>query len=59
MIYEGLRVRHYIRKEFDPQVHQCMVTEVFVSGMFEHMMSNICNIKLGYQVLLWTTRFSR
>lgn len=36
-----------------------MIAEVFVSGMFKRMVSNICSVKLGYQVLLWAIRFSQ
>mgnify|MGYP005879754215 FL=1 len=59
VIYEGLRVCHCIRKEPDPQIRQRMIAEVFVSGMFKRMVSNICSVKLGYQVLLWAIRFSQ
>ena len=36
-----------------------MIAEVFASGMFKRMVSNICSVKLGYQVLLWAIRFSK
>lgn len=59
MIYEALRVCHCIRKEPDEKIRQRMIAEVFVSGMFKRMVSNICSVKLGYQVLLWAIRFSQ
>ncbi|STE14649.1 glycosyl transferase family protein [Escherichia coli] len=59
MIYEALRVCHCIRKEPDEKIRQRMIAEVFVSGMFKRMVSNICSVKLGYQVLLWAIRFSK
>ncbi|EOM1150554.1 glycosyltransferase, partial [Citrobacter freundii] len=59
VIYEALRVCHCIRKEPDEKIRQRMIAEVFVSGMFKRMVSNICSVKLGYQVLLWAIRFSQ
>ncbi|XTZ38263.1 glycosyltransferase [Salmonella enterica] len=54
--YEALRVCHSVRKERDLIIRQRMIAEIFTSGMFKRMVSNVRSAKLAYQVLLWSIR---
>ncbi len=54
--YEALRVFHSLRKEPDTLTQQRMIAEVFTSGMFRRMLTNVRSVKLAYQALLWSLR---
>lgn len=54
--YEALRVCHAVRKEPDRLIRQRMIAEVFTSGMYKRMVTNVRGPKLAYQVLLWSIR---
>ncbi|WP_224688558.1 glycosyltransferase [Escherichia fergusonii] len=54
--YEALRVCHAVRKEPDLFTRQRMIAEIFTSGMYKRMVTNVRSAKVGYQVLLWSLR---
>jgi len=33
-----------------------MIAEIFTSGMYKRMVTNVRSAKVGYQVLLWSLR---
>ncbi|MGL5601148.1 MAG: glycosyltransferase [Silvania sp.] len=56
VIYEALRVCHCVRKEPDVAMRKRMIAEIYTSGMYQRMVSNVRGVKLAYQVLLWSFR---
>nr|WP_318383569.1 glycosyltransferase [uncultured Enterobacter sp.] len=54
--YEALRVCHAVRKEPNMLIRQQMIAEIFTSGMYKRMVTNVRSVKVGYQVLLWSLR---
>jgi len=56
IVYETLRVCHSVRKERDPMIRQRMIAEIFTSGMYQRMVTNVRSPKLAYQALLWSVR---
>lgn len=54
--YEALRVCHSVRKEPDRLIRQRMIAEIYASGMFKRMVSNVRSAKLAYQAALWSFR---
>lgn len=56
IVYEALRVCHSVRKERDPMIRQRMIAEIFTSGMYKRMVTNVRSPKLAYQALLWSAR---
>ncbi|MBJ8897579.1 glycosyltransferase [Citrobacter braakii] len=54
--YEALRVCHAVRKEPDVHIRQRMIAEIFVSGMYKRMITNVRSAKVLYQALLWSFR---
>ena len=57
--YEALRVFHALRKEPDTLTQQRMIAEVFTSGMYRRMLTNVRSVKMAYQALLWSLRLYR
>ncbi|HHJ4460476.1 TPA: glycosyltransferase, partial [Citrobacter braakii] len=47
--YEALRVCHAVRKEPDVHIRQRMIAEIFVSGMYKRMITNVRSAKVLYQ----------
>lgn len=56
VIYEALRVCHCVRKEPDAATRKRMIAEIYTSGMYQRMVTNVRGVKLAYQVLLWSFR---
>lgn len=54
--YEALRVCHAVRKEPDILTRQRMIAEIFTSGMYKRLITNVRSVKVGYQALLWSFR---
>lgn len=54
--YEALRVCHAVRKEPDIITRQRMIAEIFTSGMYKRLITNVRSVKVGYQALLWSFR---
>lgn len=54
--WEALRVCHAVRKEPDILTKQRMIAEIFTSGMYKRMITNVRSAKAAYQVLLWSFR---
>ncbi|NIY49750.1 glycosyltransferase [Cedecea colo] len=57
--WEALRVCHAVRKEPDMLTRQQMISEIFTSGMYKRMMTNVRSAKAAYQALLWSARLYR
>ena len=57
--YEALRVCHCVRKEPDLLTRQRMIAEIFASGMYKRMVTNVRSVKLAWHAMLWTLRFWR
>lgn len=57
--YEALRVCHCVRKEPDLLTRQRMIAEIFASGMYKRMVTNVRSVKLAWHAMLWTIRFWR
>lgn len=57
--YEALRVCHAVRKEPDALTRQQMIAEIFTSGMYKRMVTNVRSAKVAYQALLWSYRLWR
>lgn len=55
--YEALRVCHCVRKEPDVVTRQRMIAEIYTSGMYKRMITNVRSIKLAWQAVLWSYRF--
>lgn len=47
--YEALRVCHAVRKEPDILTRQRMIAEIFTSGMYKRLITNVRNVKVGYR----------
>lgn len=47
--YEALRVCHAVRKEPDIITRQRMIAEIFTSGMYKRLITNVRSVKVGYQ----------
>ncbi|MDP9769131.1 glycosyltransferase [Kosakonia cowanii] len=54
--YEALRVCHAVRKEPDEIIRKRMIAEIYASGMFKRLVTNVRSPKLAYQALLWSLR---
>ncbi|WET42887.1 glycosyltransferase [Citrobacter enshiensis] len=54
--YEALRVCHAVRKETDVLMRQRMIAEIFTSGMYTRLITNVRSLKVAYQALLWSFR---
>lgn len=54
--YEALRVCHAVRKEPDILTRQRMIAEIFTSGMYKRLITNVRSVKVGYRALLWSFR---
>lgn len=48
--YEALRVCHAVRKEPDILTRQRMIAEIFTSGMYKRLITNVRSVKVGYRV---------
>ncbi len=47
---------HAVRKEPDILTRQRMIAEIFTSGMYKRLITNVRSVKVGYQALLWSFR---
>ncbi len=47
--YEALRVCHAVRKVPDILTRQRMIAEIFTSGMYKRLITNVRSVKVGYR----------
>lgn len=46
-----------MRKEPDIITRQRMIAEIFTSGMYKRLITNVRSVKVGYRALLWSFRY--